>query len=548
MQNEWSHNTKARVAMAAGQQVADAVPDRLYQIMGGVLVYFWERSVLEPGYIEMFGSISHQIGAVAYGKAISVDEGLGVIRAFFGRLVTRNYAPPSGTIDLLHQFFETGRNEDGGQYARELTREFGDKRHLPARPVTPPAAPPSAPAAGGAANQPPPRIQPTPFVLQDPSTLPRREWLYGTHLIRKEISATLAPGGVGKTSLGVAEAVAMATGRPLLGVHVAKPLRVWLWNGEEPQEELMRRLHAVCLRYDITSRDLGDRLLVDNGHDTALVLAEQTRDGTTIREPVVDALVAALKGREVDVMVCDPFVSTHNVTENDNNAIQKAATGWKTVAVRAEVAIGLAHHTRKLNGREATAEDARGADSLIAKCRDARALNPMSFEEACALGIAPADRYELFWTGPGGKSNMAKRTGHKTWFRMVSVGLGNGRGLTEPEDKIGVVESWKPDYSADELATDAIDRLQEIMAGHEWRAADQSVHDPNWIGVAVAEALDIKRDGGPWISEAKKLIRRLEAEGFLKREKAPGEHRKAITVSIFSRPVVEEDDAAEEAA
>jgi AAA domain len=67
-------------------------------------------------------------------------------------------------------------------------------------------------------GEPPRVITPTRFVWRDPSLIPRRQWLYGKHYIRKFVSATFAPGGLGKTSLVLVEAVAMASGRALLVV------------------------------------------------------------------------------------------------------------------------------------------------------------------------------------------------------------------------------------------------------------------------------------------------------------------------------------------
>jgi hypothetical protein len=50
-------------------------------------------------------------------------------------------------------------------------------------------------------------INATPFRWVDPSTIPRREWLYGSHYIRRFVSVTVAPGGAGKSSLAIAEAL-----------------------------------------------------------------------------------------------------------------------------------------------------------------------------------------------------------------------------------------------------------------------------------------------------------------------------------------------------
>ena len=60
------------------------------------------------------------------------------------------------------------------------------------------------------------------FVWRNPKDIPPRQRVYGRHLIRKFLSTTAAPGGIGKSSLVLAEAVAMASGRNLLGIPVGE--------------------------------------------------------------------------------------------------------------------------------------------------------------------------------------------------------------------------------------------------------------------------------------------------------------------------------------
>src|ERR1700745_4181057 len=62
----------------------------------------------------------------------------------------------------------------------------------------------------------PERIIATPWAWRDPSTIPPRRWLYGKHYIRKFLSTTVAPGGAGKSSLVLVEALSMVTTRRLL--------------------------------------------------------------------------------------------------------------------------------------------------------------------------------------------------------------------------------------------------------------------------------------------------------------------------------------------
>jgi hypothetical protein len=400
---------------------------------------------------------------------------------------------------------EIAREEDALERIREGRRQM--------------VGAPAAPAA----------IAPTPFIWTNPARLPRRQWLYGRHLIRGEVSLTLAPGGVGKTSLAAVEAAAMATGRALLHDQPERPLRVWWFNAEEPADEMARRLAAVVKHYRLPFDAFDDRLFMDNGHDLPLVLAEQGPTGTRVNTPVIDRLVEALRERRIDVMLVDPFVSTHAVHENDNSAIQQAASAWKSVAHRAGVAIGLAHHTRKPNGREQTAEDSRGGDALVSKVRDARALNAMSDSEAAALGIPKHERHAYFSTGTGGKSNMAPKSSRKLWFKLESIGLGNSQGLSKPEDRVAVVTKWEPPKPVEDLSPVAVARLADLLGEHEWRADWRARDNPQWVGRAVAEAFELGSEDG-WEGRAKPIIAALEARRIIIRGTGLNEYRKHTPV------------------
>ena len=194
-------------------------------------------------------------------------------------------------------------------------------------------------------------FRPTPFKWRKPSTFPRRQFLYGSHYIRKYLSVTTAMTKVGKSSLDLVEAIAMATGRNLLGVEPSGPLRVWYWNGDDPLEEIERRVMATCIRYEIGRSEI-DRanLFLDSGRDTEIIIATQTRTGTAIATPVEHALINALRAGRFDVLILDPAISTHRVSENDNGAIDAVAKTFGRIAEEADVAVEMASHTRKLGG------------------------------------------------------------------------------------------------------------------------------------------------------------------------------------------------------
>jgi hypothetical protein len=136
-----------------------------------------------------------------------------------------------------------------------------------------------------------PMIVALPFVLPDPRSVPPREWLYGRHYIRRYVSASVAPGGIGKTALSVAEALAIATGRDLLGVRPADAAKVWFLSLEDPADEFARRMVAACKRYDIQADEIAGRIFVTSARDSTVTVATTTKAGTTISRPIVEAIV-----------------------------------------------------------------------------------------------------------------------------------------------------------------------------------------------------------------------------------------------------------------
>lgn len=333
-----------------------------------------------------------------------------------------------------------------------------------------------------------PVVRATPFQWKDPATLPRRQWLYGNHLIRGFVSSTLAIGGRGKTSLLVTDALAMVTGRALLGDRPAGQLRVWLISTEDPQDELERRVAATCLHFGISEADLGGRLFLDAGPNAAIVIATEQSDGIKINVPIVDALRAEMRARQVDVLQVDPFVDCHGVNENDNNKIARVMRIWAGTAQDTGCAIDLSHHFRKPSGPDhqlLTWEDGRGASTQVYKTRNTRVLNGMLEKEAEAADVD--DRRTYFSVG-NGKHNLSPPAEKRTWRRTVGVLLGNRTGPHDPGDEIGVVESWQwPDAFAEVSVEDAKE-VQRRIAKSEWRVSSQA---KLWAGNVVAEVLGL---------------------------------------------------------
>lgn len=368
-----------------------------------------------------------------------------------------------------------------------------------------------------------PSVTATPFVWKDPKTIPRREWLYGSHYARKYLSATFGAGGGGKTAHSYTEALAMASGKPLLGEIPRERRRVWTINLEDPTEEIDRRVMAAALHYNLRPDDIEGHLWTDSGREQRFVVARSEGRDIKVVEPVVTALISEIKERQIDVLIVDPFVSTHGVPENDNNAIQAVAEQWVRVAHEANCSVELVHHVRKSNGQEATADDGRGAGALKDKARSVRVVNGMTKEEAEKAGIA-ADQARRYFRVDFGKVNMVASSS-SAWRRFVSVSLGNGGGMLDPADQIGVVESWSwpsAEQLADDVPGGAVAAILADLADGTGRDSEQS---SEWAGHVVARHLGVDMDKAGK-ARVKALLAAWKKTGILKVEMRKDAQRK----------------------
>lgn len=347
-------------------------------------------------------------------------------------------------------------------------------------------------------------VKATPFAWRSTADIPKREWLYGRHLLRKFVSLDVAAGGVGKSSLKIGEALAMASGRDLYGKGLPEgALTVWMWNLEDPHDEIERRLHATAQRFNVTAEEIGDRLYVDSGRDQPLVMATEGPDGAMIVRPVVDALIEEMIARKVDVLQVDPFISSHAVSENDNNAIDIVAREWNVVAERTGASINLVHHVRKQNGEAATADSARGASALIGKARSVLVYNRMTEDEAKTLCIEPEER-RFFFRVENDKANLAPPES-ADWYRMNNVDLANG-------DSVGVACAWTPPDLFEGMSSQHLYRVQKAVSEGDWR---ENIQSGEWVGFPIAAALMLDIENEKDKAKIKRMLKVWLKEGAL---------------------------------
>jgi hypothetical protein len=378
------------------------------------------------------------------------------------------------------------------------------------------------------------RDAPTPYRCRNPASIPRRAWLFGRHYIRRFVTTTVAAGGVGKTSLALAEVISMVTSRDFLGARPESDgLRVWYWNGEDPQEEIERRIAAICQHHNIDMQELeaSRRLFFDSGHDTPIKFAMPAGTGkVSFNENLITWFKRRITDNCIDVVVLDPFISCHGVTENDNAAIDQVVKRLAQIAVECDAAVEIPHHVRKaVRGQaELTADDARGGSAIVNACRSARVLNRMKPIEAEAAGIKGEKAHRCYVRIDRDKANMAPADAAK-WVRLVDVPLANG-------DHVGAIETWEYPKPFDSVTAADMRAVREAarraeQAGTPYMLAPQAKE--RWIGAAVAERLELDVTNTGHCKRISALIKTWRQNGVLKvEERRDPQHRNKRNVVI----------------
>jgi hypothetical protein len=358
------------------------------------------------------------------------------------------------------------------------------------------------------------RIRLLPYDAPDRTKIPPRDWLYGFHYMRKVVSATIGPGGIGKSSLDLVEAVGMSIGQDLLGKErLRRPLRVWYHNGEDPRDEINRRIAAICIRYRIKEQDVCKNMFVTCGLDMPIKVATgatQVRLDKPLRMEIADTI----REQKIDVAIFDPLVTLHSTNELLGVAMDPVIREvFGTIANETDCSIELAHHTRKKLGNqdEYTAADSRGSTTIVDAVRGMRVTNQMSKAEAEEFGI-PAEEREDYFRVSRGKANMVRKKSPK-WYRFETVTLPNGDEEGDiPPDEVGVLTLWDAPQQGSFLTEEDRAHFQVLVTSDPTYRADARAK--KWIGGAIAQRLKLSLGTKLGKKRARRVLDLLVEEGI----------------------------------
>lgn len=319
-----------------------------------------------------------------------------------------------------------------------------------------------------------------PWVVMDLASIPVPEFLYSDFYARGYTSVTIAPPKAGKSMLGLAESIDIATGKGFLTGVTRDPLKVVYYNAEDDQNVINSRVAALLTEYGIRQEDIADRLFPTSGVDNPDFYMVSGQEGI-VNEALFVSIEKFIRETGADVLIFDPLQDLSRSPET-NEVFRLLGQRLRRMASSCGVALGLIHHTRKIApGMQATIDDARGGSALRGTARFNRILSPMTEDEAAKAGL---QNHRYFFRIGDVESNLAPPSADvNRWFEKVSVLTPNGH-------KVGAIKPWKwPDAFDGLTRNDAAMVRSEIARMAEPPRAD--IRSGSWVGVIIADLLGL---------------------------------------------------------
>jgi hypothetical protein len=320
--------------------------------------------------------------------------------------------------------------------------------------------------------------------------IPRRRWLHAGHYIRQQVVMTVAPGGYGKTALVLCNALEMGTGKGLIGPSpIEGRVRVLYWNAEDPEDEVERRIAALCIHYRINQADLAGYLFLGSkiGNGERLGHLDRKTGEVILNKPLFDHIETFIADNKIDCAIFDPLIAFHTVPENDNAAMERLVkSGFEQLAIAQNICIELSQHTRKTTQGEITADDSRGAGATTYAARSVRVLNRMSPADADLPKIEPEERRHYLRVSRD-KTNLAP-PGKATWIHLVDAELPNGEDGYHG-DHVQVATAWDYPQPFDGMNADDMRYARDLVRKNPNYRPDS--RSPDWIGIPLAARLKL---------------------------------------------------------
>jgi hypothetical protein len=262
-----------------------------------------------------------------------------------------------------------------------------------------------------------------------------------------------------------------------------RPLKVAFVSGEEPIEELRRRIAAIVLDRvgqnqadcDAFMAKLDGKLFTYEGKNVQIVAKKvDDEDGAfIIRTPFHKELIANVKANKIDLVILDPIARLHSGLDENSAEMQELHNAADDLATECNCGSVLVHHIKKAS--KGTVDDqhaSRGHSSMTDAARITIMMANMSKDEAkLLLPSAEQPSYFRYCKLGDPKQNYGINSPEK-WFYKKSVTLPIVLEDGSPDSRM-VLTRWVPDHSANVMDApwlqECLDQIHNGISGEFYR-------------------------------------------------------------------------------
>jgi len=190
---------------------------------------------------------------------------------------------------------------------------------------------------------------PSPFCIVD-------NWFY------EDVGVFIAPGGTGKTTLVLFEAIHIVLGLELFGYEVVNSGPVIILTAEDSREMLVARLRMIAMQMGLTEvqmRTIRQNIIIDDLSGKGFKLTEVVRD-VVMPSKNVDRFIAAAKAISPAILFIDPAVSFGVGESRINDAEQGLIEAARRIRNELSCAVIYVHHTGKEAARSKSRDQYAG--------------------------------------------------------------------------------------------------------------------------------------------------------------------------------------------
>lgn len=279
-----------------------------------------------------------------------------------------------------------------------------------------------------------------------------RPWVVERILLLREMTALIAPGGIGKSQLTLTKAILLALGAPdlwgLRNYFAGKPMHSMIYNAEDSRNEMSARVYATCHQMNVDPARVMPFLTLVSGKEIRLKLVKQGGNGRPelVRE-MVQRLIDYVATPDTVLLGLDPLIALHDMEEGLATGMRYVLDTLIMIAEQGGVAVELAVHTPKPGNLGASfyvgnAEAGRGSVTIRDTCRVVLTLAPPTNDDVEHNSIQPDERFRLLRLDDA-KMNYDLLGYSPVWLRKHTVQLwtGDKTAAFMPYDMVGATAS-----------------------------------------------------------------------------------------------------------